>query len=91
LIASDDIREVLYCCLDNAKSAGLFALYDTLKDAPNLGLFIEGCDTIGFPLRELDYQIIMAANGQSPVDNAITIHESWVCLSFVEKALASPW
>jgi hypothetical protein len=33
----DEIKECLCLCLDNAKSAGLFAHHDILKDAPNPG------------------------------------------------------
>ena len=48
LVPPDEIKECLCLCLDNAKSAGLFARHDILKNAPNPGLFIRGFGTIGF-------------------------------------------
>jgi hypothetical protein len=71
LIVSDDIKEVLCDCLDNAKSAGTFAHYDTLKDAPNPGLFIKGFGAISLPLPEIDIQMIIAASRRSPGNNTM--------------------
>jgi hypothetical protein len=72
----NDIKERFWVCLDNAKSAGLFAHHDILKDAPNPGLFIRGFGIIGFLLREIDIQTIMAASRQSSADNTTVRTES---------------
>lgn len=71
IYSMDEIPEDLGSILDQLKSTCSFAHHEILKDAPNPELVIKGFGNIGFPLSERDINIIIAASGQSPLQDLV--------------------
>lgn len=62
----DDIRDGLDECLSNIKGTGTFALFESLDNPPNPGLYLEQGGTIGLPLSGRDAQAIISASHAAP-------------------------
>ncbi|KAH6672517.1 hypothetical protein B0J14DRAFT_74998 [Halenospora varia] len=62
----DDIRDGLDECLSNIKGIGTFALFESLDNPPNPGLYLKQGGTIGLPLSGRDAQAIVSASHAAP-------------------------
>lgn len=60
------IRKDLGLCLKYIQPFGTFAIFETLQEAPNPGIFLRNGGTVGLPLSDRDAEALVAASHQAP-------------------------
>jgi hypothetical protein len=85
------LKTDLQAYIENVETAGSFALFKSVNQAPNPGLYIKGAGTIGLPLSDRDAEALIKASHQAPFGKGsqtvvdVSVRKTWNCQRAISK------